>query len=167
MTPNPKRRMGQAVTAGIAHLTTVNPYVAGTLRSKAPGAAHAVHMPRQLSGAALAGGNAVTGVSGFAFQGTNAHVVLGRSVRSPVPPAAGVNAAAFACGVVDSDFLLGEPPKCCIPNSPPLLEAPLWTHATLGPCESALETNPVFSGRPTPWLLDSHALTSAATLQVK
>lgn len=76
--------MGQGLTAGITHLTTVNAYVAGTLRSKTPGTLGAsVHLPRQLSGAALAGGNAATGISGFAFQGTNAHVILARSACIP------------------------------------------------------------------------------------
>ncbi|BDA51455.1 probable oleandomycin polyketide synthase, modules 5 and 6 [Coccomyxa sp. Obi] len=73
-------RMGQSVTCGITHLTTVNTYVAGTLRSKTPGGSSAsVHLPRQVGCATLAGGNATTGISGFAFQGTNAHVILGRS----------------------------------------------------------------------------------------
>ncbi|CAL8465604.1 g5140 [Coccomyxa elongata] len=73
-------RMGHSVTSGITHLTSVNAYVAGTLRSKTLGVASAlVHLPRQLGGAPLAGGNAETGISGFAFQGTNAHVILGRS----------------------------------------------------------------------------------------
>ncbi len=76
--------MGQGLTAGITHLTMVNAYVAGTLRSKTPGTLGAsVHLPRQLSGAALAGGNAATGISGFAFQGTNAHVILARSACIP------------------------------------------------------------------------------------
>lgn len=74
--------MGQSVTSGITHLSTANAYVAGTLRSRTPGVAGAsVHLPRQLSGAPLAARNAVTGISGFAFQGTNAHVVLGRSAH--------------------------------------------------------------------------------------
>lgn len=74
--------MGQSVTSGITHLTTVNAYVAGTLRSRDPGVASAsVHLPRQLSSAPLARGKAATGISGFAFQGTNAHVILGRSAH--------------------------------------------------------------------------------------
>ena len=72
-------RMGQALTADILHLSVVNPYIASTMRPAASAAAALpVHLPRQPSGAAMAGGNAVTGISGFAFQGTNAHVILGR-----------------------------------------------------------------------------------------
>lgn len=32
------------------------------------------------AGAPLAGGNGATGISGFAFQGTNAHVILARYI---------------------------------------------------------------------------------------
>ncbi len=72
--------MGQALTMDILHLSLINPYIASTLQ---PGSAAAavlpVHLPRQPSGAALMRETAATGISGFAFQGTNAHVILGRS----------------------------------------------------------------------------------------
>ena len=72
-------RMGQGLTSGILHLSAVNPYIASTLRPAAAAAPTLpVHLPRQPAGAAVAEGNAVTGISGFAFQGTNAHVILGR-----------------------------------------------------------------------------------------
>ena len=63
----------QAATADILHLTEVNSYVASTLDGS-----FSAHLPRQKSGSPQLGGNARTGMSGFAFQGTNAHVILGR-----------------------------------------------------------------------------------------
>ncbi len=63
----------QAATADILHLTKVNPYVASTL-----GGTFSAHLPRQMSGSPQLRGDAYTGISGFAFQGTNAHVILGR-----------------------------------------------------------------------------------------
>ena len=75
----PLYRMGQALTMDILHLSLINPYITSTLRpGGAAAAALPVHLPRQPSGAALVGGKAATGISGFAFQGTNAHVILGR-----------------------------------------------------------------------------------------
>jgi acyl transferase domain-containing protein len=66
-------RLGHAMTSAILHLTEVNLYVAGALR---PG--FDATLPRQPSGAPQLGHHACTGISGFAFQGTNAHVILGR-----------------------------------------------------------------------------------------
>ncbi|CAL5223543.1 g6075 [Coccomyxa viridis] len=67
----------QAATADILHLTKVNPYVASTL-----GGTFSAHLPRQMSGSPQLRGDAYTGISGFAFQGTNAHVILGRKAQS-------------------------------------------------------------------------------------
>ncbi len=54
------------------HLSAVNPHIVGTLESaKRPGI---MHLPRMAGGAR---GGAV-GISGFAFQGTNAHVITDR-----------------------------------------------------------------------------------------
>ena len=73
----------QAATADILHLTEVNPYVASTL-----GGAFSAHLPRQISGSSQLGRKASTSISGFAFQGTNAHVILGRyscNISVPLP----------------------------------------------------------------------------------
>ena len=73
------RRVGQALTSDVLHLSRVNPYIAATLQRRGPaGPDLAAHLPRQRSGAPAAGGSAIAGISGFAFQGTNAHVILGR-----------------------------------------------------------------------------------------
>ncbi len=58
-------------------LTAVNPYVAGTMKAHAG----ASLMPRQAGGAGTEAGSGAgrcVGISGFAFQGTNAHVTIGR-----------------------------------------------------------------------------------------
>ena len=73
------RRMGCSLAHAFPNLTAVNPYIVGSLQpAAAAGKGLRAHMPRQALGAAQAGlwGQAV-GASGFAFQGTNAHVVLG------------------------------------------------------------------------------------------
>lgn len=70
-------RHGQAMTSDILHLTEVNPYVASTLVSGL-----SAHLPRQMSGSPQHEENAHTGISGFAFQGTNAHVILGGYVQT-------------------------------------------------------------------------------------
>lgn len=61
---------------GTLHLSAVNPYVVGALESGKMTA----WMPRGPSTVAdwLPLGGAATGISGFAFQGTNAHVVVSR-----------------------------------------------------------------------------------------
>lgn len=70
----------------IMHLATVNPYVSSTLEQTAHAA---VLLPKESSPlprkAQSGAGNAVFGVSAFAFQGTNAHatVAAGDSVLSP------------------------------------------------------------------------------------
>jgi hypothetical protein len=72
-------RMSQFWSADILHLTKVNTYVASALQTKTPeNPKQAVHLPRQTGSAALVGWNTTTGISGFAFQGTNAHVILAR-----------------------------------------------------------------------------------------
>ena len=73
---------------GVLHLTAVNPYIAGSLeQQQEQGSSTAVWMPRGHSAApsaASASGSdswqGAVGISGFAFQGTNAHVVLARCV---------------------------------------------------------------------------------------
>jgi hypothetical protein len=83
-------RLSHAEAQGIPHLTAVNPYISSTLGGSAQAASGAVVMPRQrccgaaadvgtaAGGAVDAGSGCAVGISGFAFQGTNAHVVLGR-----------------------------------------------------------------------------------------
>ena len=63
------------------HLTSVNPYISSTLATcmggnKPSGKGVWAHLPRQPSGAAMSAQQQSVGISGFAFQGTNAHVVL-------------------------------------------------------------------------------------------
>ncbi len=84
------------MTRGIPHLTAVNPYIASALGSASAPAAAAtgrVLLPRQqgcspsfaaaaadaASAAESANAAGAVGISGFAFQGTNAHVITGRS----------------------------------------------------------------------------------------
>ena len=79
-------RLHTGTAVGVLHLSAVNPYIAGSLEQAAggPGSAAPLWMPRQHSaaGSPAAGGSGgwqgAVGVSGFAFQGTNAHVVLAR-----------------------------------------------------------------------------------------
>lgn len=77
--------MGQLQVQDLLHLTSVNPYIVGSLqpaRGQSSGKGLHAHLPREVSAASnLNHGSIwgqVAGVSGFAFQGTNAHVVLGR-----------------------------------------------------------------------------------------
>lgn len=84
-------RLTKGITRGIPHLTSVNPYIASSLRpAKSSATADSgVLMPRQQAGSAsvapagadvaAAGSGACVGISGFAFQGTNALVITGRS----------------------------------------------------------------------------------------
>ena len=77
---------------GVLHLTAVNPYIAGSLeQQQEQGSSTAVWMPRGHSAApsaASASGSdswqGAVGISGLAFQGTNAHVVLARCVGALV-----------------------------------------------------------------------------------
>jgi 3-oxoacyl-(acyl-carrier-protein) synthase/acyl carrier protein len=82
-------RLAGGCALGMLHLAAVNPYVAGALE-QAP--APAAFLPRGPSPAGSGSSEAgVVGVSGFAFQGTNAHVLLSRppAAAPPVrPPAA-------------------------------------------------------------------------------
>jgi acyl transferase domain-containing protein len=74
-------------TAAIMHLVALNPYIQGVIHSAhtiAGGAGAGIRMPRQVaaqvsdgpSGGGGGGGGSAGGTSGFAFQGTNGHVVM-------------------------------------------------------------------------------------------
>jgi 3-oxoacyl-(acyl-carrier-protein) synthase/acyl carrier protein len=65
-------RLGTGCAPGILHLSAVNPYIVGSMQAAS---GLATFMPRGPSAAGLGG---LGGVSGFAFQGTNAHIVLER-----------------------------------------------------------------------------------------
>lgn len=74
----------------VTALTTLNPYVVSSLAELRAAGLHVPHMSRQAAPGvsqlllAEAMAQAVAGVSAFAFQGTNAHAVLGRSL-APQP----------------------------------------------------------------------------------
>ncbi len=69
-------RLSHRLARGLLHLTAVNPYIVSALPSGGPGGGPvAAHLPREPG---RAGGKGAVGVSGFAFQGTNAHVIVGR-----------------------------------------------------------------------------------------
>ena len=75
------RRMGSVRAQEFLHLTAVNPYIVGSLSSgTSSGKGLRAHLPRTPSGGPMAAvGEAwsqTVGISGFAFQGTNAHVIL-------------------------------------------------------------------------------------------
>ena len=73
--------MSASSAVGMLHLAAVNPYILSSLEPHAPGT---LWMPRAPSSAAS---TAASGVSGFAFQGTNAHVVLlPAAARTPHAP---------------------------------------------------------------------------------
>eukprot|EP00883_Tetradesmus_obliquus_P011533 jgi/Sobl393_1/4315/SZX67650.1 len=87
----------QQVQLPIMHLRQLNPLVGSVLEAAA--AAHgtrlrAFHMPRQAGPAVVAGvetgaaAGSRTGISAFAFQGTNAHIILKSSDSKTAPPAA-------------------------------------------------------------------------------
>jgi hypothetical protein len=79
--PNRYCRLAEGVSNQLPHLTSVNPYVSASLGS-AGGAT--THLPRQIGAGASPDAAAPRGgISGFAFQGTNAHVVLARCRRCP------------------------------------------------------------------------------------
>lgn len=63
-----------SVTLPILHLRTLNPHITATLDQSA--AVGLTHIPRQTAPAMSSGMMSVAGVSAFAFQGTNAHVVM-------------------------------------------------------------------------------------------
>ena len=68
------------VLTGILHLATINTHVSTILdMSAAKSAAPGWYLPRLAGPAVVADGSIATGVSSFAFQGTNAHVLLHQS----------------------------------------------------------------------------------------
>ena len=73
--------MARATQPQILHLALLNPHICSAL-SPRPGVQPMLCMARQLGCASgqVAGRDqgAVTGISGFAFQGTNAHVIIAR-----------------------------------------------------------------------------------------
>ena len=78
-------RLHSGTAAGVLHLTSVNPYITGGLEQLQQGGSElGVWMPRSHSAGGSPGGSqawqGAVGISGFAFQGTNAHVILGRWV---------------------------------------------------------------------------------------
>jgi 3-oxoacyl-(acyl-carrier-protein) synthase len=82
---------GRAVQP-ILHLDRLNPYMEGALAGPN---ARLFAMPRQPAGGAAAGGpgEALTGVSSFAFQGTNAHLLVSSAGREADPVAAAATLA--------------------------------------------------------------------------
>ncbi len=69
--------MQSAATLPILHLRSVNPHVSSALDQLSAKAR--VHLPRQTAPAVIgltSGASMVSGVSAFAFQGTNAHVIM-------------------------------------------------------------------------------------------
>lgn len=74
----------QHLCAGILHLSSVNPHVATILDiSHSKVGRVGAHLPRHSSGA-VAGLQTATGISSFAFQGTNAHAILQNSQEATV-----------------------------------------------------------------------------------
>ena len=77
-------RLHTGTAAGIQHLTTVNHYISSTLEQQEqggrPSCTSLMWMPRAHSsvGNASSGCLGAVGVSGFAFQGTNAHLLITR-----------------------------------------------------------------------------------------
>ncbi len=75
-------RLSHGSARDFPHLASVNTYIASALASGGPGGCvAAAHLPRQAGGAAAEG---AVGVSGFAFQGTNAHVIVSRRAWMPL-----------------------------------------------------------------------------------
>ncbi len=69
--------MQSAATLSILHLRSVNPHVSSALDQSS--AKTRLHLPRQTAPAVIgltSGTSMVSGVSAFAFQGTNAHVIM-------------------------------------------------------------------------------------------
>ncbi|KAL4457259.1 hypothetical protein ABPG75_012124 [Micractinium tetrahymenae] len=72
-------RLHSSATVGIMHLTAVNLHVASSLEHQ--GGGPAMWLPRCESGApGSVGAGGSVGMSGFAFQGTNAHLIMSRPV---------------------------------------------------------------------------------------
>lgn len=82
---NAQMALGLSASLPMLHLATVNPFIAAALQCQP------LAMPRQLGGLAVASGIATSGVSSFAFQGTNAHVL----VQAPALPAGGTGNQSF------------------------------------------------------------------------
>ena len=74
-------RLSHGMSHSLVGLTSVNPYVAAALPVARPSPARPAHLPRMACGAGAPGPDPLVGISGFAFQGTNAHVILSRRVR--------------------------------------------------------------------------------------
>jgi len=88
--------MQSAATLPILHLRTVNPHVSSALDQLSAKAR--MHLPRQPAPAVVgltSGASMVSGVSAFAFQGTNAHVIMqgANGVEKQPYKAAGVGLA--------------------------------------------------------------------------
>lgn len=73
-------RLHTSATVGIMHLTAINEHVASSLEQQGSGLA--MWLPRGEGGApGSMGAGGRVGVSGFAFQGTNAHLILSRQAK--------------------------------------------------------------------------------------
>jgi hypothetical protein len=110
-------RLAAAAPSGTLHLAAVNPYIAASLedaRGTAPcrdgtAAVPPVWMPRAPGSAASpsgggGGGGQAAGVSGFAFQGTNAHVVLTRCAKKLVEAVACWGASCVRSSALTAEF---------------------------------------------------------------
>jgi 3-oxoacyl-(acyl-carrier-protein) synthase/NAD(P)-dependent dehydrogenase (short-subunit alcohol dehydrogenase family)/acyl carrier protein len=84
-------QLAQGVTHAITHLRQVNPYVASILERSHV----AVHLPRQQAPRPGKRLEAVTGVSSFAFQGTNAHLLVSCAASAEPVAEAAPDAAAL------------------------------------------------------------------------
>ena len=71
-------RLSCAEASPFPCLSGANPHIASSLETAAKKGGAAVHMPRLAAGDAAV---AVAGISAFAFQGTNTHVLLSRQVQ--------------------------------------------------------------------------------------
>ena len=96
--------MDQNVVHGFLHLSEVNPFIASSLQPRSRQTSKATlhaHMPKQDGPEplhqALEQHVLTVGVSAFAFQGTNAYVVMGRWVQPGMLPEMSVLTSLSSC----------------------------------------------------------------------
>jgi hypothetical protein len=90
--------VGHRAVQALLHLASLNPYLEASVRPRGGAGAPGWHLPRQQGGlpTQAAEGLALTGVSAFAFQGTNAHALLqGLPLARAAAPAAAAAPPAF------------------------------------------------------------------------